>query len=82
MTNDIITYNNSYCRKSGYRIAERFGKQIFITLLRKVGFADRPILGGDCLPNGIRRPFSTLLRKVGVADRIYLCGALINFRRG
>jgi hypothetical protein len=39
-------------------------------------------LGGDYFPNGIRRPFSTLLRKVGFADRIYLCGALIHFRRG
>jgi len=39
-------------------------------------------LGGDCFPSGIRRPVSTLLRKVGFADRIYLCGALINFRRG
>jgi hypothetical protein len=56
--------------------------KLFITLLRKVGFAARPILGGDCFPNGIRRPVSTLLRKVGFADRIYLCGASINFRRG
>jgi len=39
-------------------------------------------LGGDYFPTGIRRPVSTLLRKVGFADRIYLCGALINFRRG
>jgi hypothetical protein len=46
------------------------GNELFITLLRKVGFADRPILGGDCFPRGIRRIISTLLRKVGFADRI------------
>jgi len=32
-------------------------------LLRKVGFADRPILGGDYLPNGIRRRNSLPPRK-------------------
>ncbi len=32
---------------SVYRTAERLGKQVFITLLRKAGFACRPILGGE-----------------------------------
>jgi hypothetical protein len=52
------------CRQSNFQTAERFGKQIFITLLRKVGFADRPILGDDYFPNGIRRRNSLPPRKI------------------